>query len=53
MRKIGKKKVTGSKTTFWPDPEIFEEIRSKKTIEKDLEENLIKALNDFKATFAA
>lgn len=34
-------------------PEIFEEIRSKKTIEKDLEENLIKALNDFKATFAA
>ena len=34
-------------------PEIFEEIRSKKAIEKDLEENLIKALNDFKATFAA
>ena len=34
-------------------PEIFEEIRSKKTLEKDLEENLIKALNDFKATFAA
>lgn len=34
-------------------PEIFEEIRSKKTIEKDLEENLIKALNNFKATFAA
>jgi len=34
-------------------PEIFEEIRSKKTIEKDLEDNLIKALNDFKATFAA
>ncbi|WP_298028849.1 F0F1 ATP synthase subunit alpha [uncultured Campylobacter sp.] len=34
-------------------PDIFEEIRSKKTIEKDLEENLIKALNDFKATFAA
>lgn len=34
-------------------PEIFEEIRSKKTIEKDLEENLIKALNDFKATFTA
>lgn len=34
-------------------PEIFEEIRSKKTIEKDLEENLIKVLNDFKATFAA
>ena len=34
-------------------PEIFEEIRSKKTLEKDLEENLIKVLNDFKATFAA
>ena len=34
-------------------PEIFEEIRSKKTIEKDLEENLIKTLNDFKATFTA
>ena len=34
-------------------PEIFEEIRSKKTIEKDLEDNLIKALNDFKATVAA
>ena len=34
-------------------PEIFEEIRSKKTIEKDLEDNFIKALNDFKATFAA
>ncbi|WP_298785052.1 F0F1 ATP synthase subunit alpha [uncultured Campylobacter sp.] len=34
-------------------PEIFEEIRSKKTIEKNLEDNLIKALNDFKATFAA
>lgn len=34
-------------------PEIFEEIRSKKTLEKDLEGNLIKALNDFKATFAA
>lgn len=34
-------------------PEIFEQIRSKKTLEKDIEESLIKALNDFKATFAA
>lgn len=33
-------------------PQIFEEIRSKKTLEKDLEENLTKALNEFKATFA-
>ena len=34
-------------------PEIFEQIRTKKTLEKDLEENLAKALNDFKATFSA
>ena len=25
LNEIGEKKVTGSKTTFWPDPEIFEE----------------------------
>ena len=34
-------------------PEIFEQIRTKKALEKDLEENLAKALNDFKATFSA
>lgn len=33
-------------------PNIFEDIRTKKTIEKDLEENLAKALNDFKMTFS-
>jgi len=25
LNEIGEKKATGSKTTFWPDPEIFEE----------------------------
>lgn len=34
-------------------PSIFEEIRSKKVLEKDTEDNLIKALNEFKATFSA
>ncbi|MCI6988160.1 MAG: F0F1 ATP synthase subunit alpha [Campylobacter sp.] len=34
-------------------PEIFEEIRTKKTIEKDLDENLANVLNEFKATFSA
>ena len=33
-------------------PEIFEEIRNKKNIEKDLEEKIINALNEFKATFS-
>ncbi len=33
-------------------PNIFEDIRTKKTIEKDLEENLAKTLNDFKMTFS-
>lgn len=33
-------------------PEIFEEIRDKKNIEKELEEKLVKALNEFKATFS-
>lgn len=33
-------------------PNIFEDIRTKKTIEKDLEENLAKVLNDFKMTFS-
>ena len=34
-------------------PEIFEEIRNKKTIEKDLEDKIVTALNEFKATFTA
>ncbi|MBP5779263.1 MAG: F0F1 ATP synthase subunit alpha [Campylobacter sp.] len=34
-------------------PEIFEQIRTKKSLEKDIEESLAKALNDFKATFSA
>lgn len=33
-------------------PEIFEDIRNKKSLDKDIEENLSKALNDFKATFS-
>ncbi|CZE45767.1 F0F1 ATP synthase subunit alpha [Campylobacter geochelonis] len=33
-------------------PEIFEEIRNKKTLDKDLEDTLAKALNEFKATFS-
>lgn len=32
-------------------PEILSSIRDKKSLDKDNEENLIKALNDFKATF--
>ncbi|AJB46053.1 F0F1 ATP synthase subunit alpha [Campylobacter fetus] len=34
-------------------PEIFEQIRNKKALDKDIEESLSKALNDFKATFSA
>lgn len=34
-------------------PEIFEQIRTKKTLDKEIEELLHKALKDFKATFAA
>lgn len=34
-------------------PEIFEQIRSKKSLDKDLEDTLVKALNDFKATFVS
>ncbi|RAZ38210.1 F0F1 ATP synthase subunit alpha [Campylobacter hyointestinalis] len=33
--------------------EIFEQIRTKKALDKDIEETLTKALNDFKATFSA
>ena len=34
-------------------PDIFEQIRSKKSVEKDIEEKLEKALSEFKATFSA
>lgn len=34
-------------------PEIFEQIRTKKALDKEIEEFLHKALKDFKATFAA
>lgn len=34
-------------------PEIFEQIRTKKVLDKEVEEILYKALKDFKATFAA
>lgn len=34
-------------------PEIFEQIRTKKILDKEVEEILHKALKDFKATFAA
>ena len=34
-------------------PEIFEQIRTKKALDKEIEELLHKALKDFKATFAA
>ncbi|HDX6240268.1 TPA: F0F1 ATP synthase subunit alpha [Campylobacter fetus subsp. venerealis] len=34
-------------------PEIFEQIRNKKALDKDIEEALSKALNEFKATFSA
>ena len=34
-------------------PEIFEQIRTKKVLDKEIEELLHKALKDFKATFAA
>jgi F-type H+-transporting ATPase subunit alpha len=33
-------------------PEILEQIRTKKVLDKDIEESLKKALNDFKTTFA-
>lgn len=33
-------------------PEIFEQIRTKKALDKEIEENLHKALKDFKATFS-
>lgn len=34
-------------------PKIFEDIVNKKTLDKDTEETLVKALNEFKATFSA
>ena len=34
-------------------PEIFENIRDKKVVDKDTEDTLVKALNEFKATFSA
>jgi ATP synthase subunit alpha len=34
-------------------PEIFEQIRTKKALDKEIEELLHKALKEFKATFAA
>ena len=34
-------------------PEILEQIRDKKKLDKDIEDLLSKALNEFKATFAA
>lgn len=34
-------------------PEVFEQIRTKKAIDKDMEELLHKVLKDFKATFSA
>lgn len=34
-------------------PDIFSEIRSKKSVEKEMEEKLEKALGEFKATFSA
>lgn len=34
-------------------PEIFEDIRNKKSLEQDTEETLVKALKEFKATFSA
>lgn len=34
-------------------PDIFEQIRTKKSLEKELEDTLSNALNDFKATFSA
>ncbi|WP_024961940.1 F0F1 ATP synthase subunit alpha [Campylobacter ureolyticus] len=34
-------------------PQIFEDIVNKKTLDKDTEETLVKALNEFKATFSA
>ena len=34
-------------------PDIFEQIRSKKSVEKDIEEKLEKALSESKATFSA
>lgn len=34
-------------------PDVFEQIRSKKVVEKDTQEKLDKALSEFKATFSA
>ena len=34
-------------------PDVFEQIRSKKVVEKDTQEKLNKALSEFKATFSA
>ena len=34
-------------------PDVFEQIRSKKSVEKDTEDKLDKALSEFKATFSA
>lgn len=34
-------------------PDIFEQIRNKKALDKDIEEALDKALNEFKAIFSA
>jgi F-type H+-transporting ATPase subunit alpha len=33
-------------------PEILEQVRSKKVLDKEIEDLLTKALNEFKATFA-
>lgn len=33
-------------------PQIFEDIRSKKMLDKDIEETLCKALEEFKSNFA-
>ena len=50
--------VTKFEAELYPDieakyPEIFEQIRTKKALDKEIEELLHKALKDFKATFAA
>ncbi|MBC2882292.1 F0F1 ATP synthase subunit alpha [Campylobacter sp. Marseille-Q3452] len=50
--------VTKFEAEFYPYieakyPEIFEQIRTKKALDKEIEELLHKALKDFKATFAA
>lgn len=50
--------VTKFETELYPYieakfPEIFEQIRTKKALDKEMEELLHKALKDFKATFSA